>query len=100
MNAADVIAFTADADTWCPDCAREVYGAAACGRCPECNSFLYPAVDRGVCEHCERDYSADNLTDNERNEVYPIFADSWSSWEDSGLYCRKCHEEIIPRSKA
>jgi hypothetical protein len=104
MNAADIIAFTADADCYCPDCAAAIYGAAACGHCPDCGEYLYPAADRGECERCGRDYSGDRLTDNEGNEVHPIFAESIGDYTEAGLYCGHCREEIVepeppPRSE-
>ncbi len=95
MNAADVIAFTADADVLCPDCAEEIYGAAACGHCPDCGRYLYPAADTGECGQCGRDYSRDRLADNEGNEVHPVFADQAGEYTESGLYCGHCHEEIL-----
>ena len=97
MNAADIIAFTADADVLCPDCTREIYGAAACGRCPDCGHCLFPAVDSGECRHCGRSYARDRLTDNEGNEVHPIFAESWGEWTREGLHCGHCRREIVER---
>jgi len=100
MNAADIIAFTADADTWCPKCAREVYGDVACGRCPNCHYYLFPAIDFGLCQHCEYDYGKQKQTDREGNMIHPVFATSWSEWAGSGLYCCKCHDEIISKAES
>lgn len=93
MKCFDVIAYTADADTWCPECALKTYGARALGRCPECDSCWIDAA--GICD-CGHDASGDPVTDSEGNEVHPVFAqDDWQ-FEDSGLHCGACGEEIIP----
>jgi hypothetical protein len=46
MNSADVIAYVADADVVCPDCAKELYGLAAMGICRECKKRGYQSYLR------------------------------------------------------
>jgi hypothetical protein len=77
MNATDVIGYTANASVWCPECAKNKYGAAACGICPKCDAYIYPiALD--ICLECGFDYSGCNMTDDEGNPVCAIFAmDEW-----------------------
>lgn len=99
MNATDIIAYAADADTYCPDCAREIYGAAALGECPDCGGFMSnPAHGEFLCVDCQNAFHG--ALDGEGNEVHPVFADSWSEFEESGLFCGQCGEEIIPAAEA
>ena len=97
MKSFDIIAYTADADTWCPDCAEKAYGKAALGRCPECGDYLGNPGNR---YECGCGFQTDGIpTDGEGNEVHPVFCEDEWQFEDSGLYCGACGEEIIPRPK-
>ena len=96
MNAADIIAYTADADAYCPGCAEKLYGILALAQCPECGHYLYPGSDNGVCRYCEFEYGS-IPTDNEGNEVHPIFCDNMGEWAESGLSCGHCHEVIVEK---
>ncbi|MBN1444425.1 MAG: hypothetical protein JXA90_17060 [Planctomycetes bacterium] len=98
MKAFDIIAYSADADTWCPECAEEAYGKAALGICPECGSFLSWNGSECVCCHCGLEFGR-IPTDSEGNEVHPIFASDEWQFEESGLHCHKCGEEIVPAPK-
>ena len=90
MKSCDVVGYTADATVWCPDCAFDRYGSAACGLCPECGEFIYPeATD--VCLECGYDYSKDSTTDREGNPVHAVFAGD--EWEFQPC-CAGCWERI------
>lgn len=82
MNSADVIAYTADADCYCPRCTVHLYGTEQ-----------HPLVHH---DNHGREHADGRRHDNEGNEVHPVFADSWGEWADTGLYCGHCREEIIP----
>lgn len=74
MHAYDVLGYTYDCDTHCPDCARERFGSD----------------DRG--------YVPDTATDSEGNFVGAIFDDTeWYDYyatEAQSLYCGTCSELI------
>jgi hypothetical protein len=91
MNAADIIAFTADADLLCPACAERIYGASACGRCPQCRSFLFPLADDLACFSCGRDYGSDIMLDHEGDPLWPVFVETGLP---SGSTCHKCRKEL------
>lgn len=63
----DILAYAYDADTHCPDCAAEA----------------------GM--------TSEDATDSEGNGVGVIFASDASNYDDRGLYCGDCGDEIIPR---
>lgn len=65
MKSYDVVGYTADADTYCPPCARNIYGDDRLG--------------------------AIEVRDREGNLIGPIFADS--EW-DYAVTCSNCHTEI------
>ena len=67
-NCTTVVGYTADADTYCVDCAKRIYGDDRNGAAP--------------------------VHDREGNEVQPIFGDS--EW-DSQPVCRACGAEIDAR---
>lgn len=64
----DIIGYTADADIYCPPCARDIYGAG---------------ISTGI-----------GIKDREGNLVAPVFADS--EW-DYPVSCGKCHQFIEAR---
>lgn len=74
MHSYEVIAYTYDADTHCPDCARERFGTDKNG------------------------YVPDSAEDSEGNPVGAVFADSeWFDYyatEDQVLTCGTCGDEI------
>jgi hypothetical protein len=67
MNATEIVGFTADADAWCPACARQVY--------PDCE---------------EQD-----VEDREGNFVHPIFAgdEGWGDMTCGG--CHETLESLL-----
>lgn len=90
MKSTDVAGYTADASVWCPDCAVEKYGAAACGLCPDCGAFIFPETG-DHCHECMFDYSKCGMTDDEGNPIHAVFAgDEW----DYQPCCDGCGEEI------
>jgi len=68
MKSFDIIAYSADADIYCPDCAET----------------LYPS--------CEIDDPDNRAEDGEGNEVHPIFAGDMEF--ESGIACCECGVEI------
>ncbi len=92
MNAADVIAYTADAAAYCPGCAREIYGPARLGECPDCGRYLaFPRHGEGECHYCGW-AGKDLLVDGEGNEVHPVFAEE--EWAE-GLWCSQCGDVVV-----
>lgn len=92
MKGFDVIAYTADADIWCPDCAEKAYGIGALGICPECRSFTStPRHGEFVCR-CGWTGSGKRFLDNEGNEVHPIFASN--EHDPAGEHCGVCGREV------
>lgn len=65
MMAFDILAWTADADMYCPGCAAD----------------LYPGLDEGTAR------------DAEGNEPHPVFADQED--EITGDCCGSCHEPLV-----
>jgi len=85
-----IIAYTADADVLCPDCASKTYGVAALGVCPSCHHYLgFPRHGYGICPDCQ--WESGGLTDGEGNEVHPIF---FLDSPEFGLCCGQCREEL------
>ncbi len=69
-----VLGYTADADTYCPNCTNKRYGP-----------FPRASFDGAT-------YDTEGFRDREGNEVYPIFASS--EW-GCDVYCSDCGEFII-----
>ena len=89
MNAADIIGYTADADTWCPECAAKLYP----GRFTGCGRFAR-LFDPGWHDCGKKDKSGSpchvEAFDGEGNEVHPIFGDS-----SDPCVCSRCKETIV-----
>ena len=93
MGRNDPIAYTADADIYCPKCAETKYRCAALGFCPECGAHIYPAK-KMECLGCGLPFTQKDLDDHEGNEVQPIFP--WDSSEfPDGISCAGCEEIIV-----
>jgi hypothetical protein len=50
MNACDIVGFTADADTFCADCAREMYGRDQEGRVDHEGNEIRPTFVNEACD--------------------------------------------------
>lgn len=73
MKAWEIIAWTYEADIHCPDCARKRFG---------------DAIDNGS----DADHDGPPPTDNEGNEVHPMFASDET--DPQGETCGTCGAEI------
>ena len=75
MNSTDIIGYTADADTWCPDCAVTEYGGA------NRNIILVNGVPGFI----------ETPLGNEGNYVQTMFCGEET---DTSIRCRRCMEPI------
>ncbi len=102
MNATDVIAYAADADYYCEDCAAETYGPDySCETCGQTWAGFTPDphyAHSATSASCVGSKEPTDREDSEGNQVHPVFgSDEW--WEPSEdgrqvLACSRCGVEL------